>query len=199
MAAREREPEPRLLRNVRLNDGLRRTVLERLKAHSFKARRDELDGKLRVLGDEVYDHVYPKEVRRRMQALPEGFLDECESLPVSFAGDVTWVRFTEKRRTATKHSSHGHVAAVYEASHTFTARFRELDGAVSRLAAEESDAMHKAAALLASVTTTRLLLEAWPECRPFVEDLLKDTAPACVALAVPVAALNRAFGLGRKS
>lgn len=183
------------MKTVRLNDRMRRKILDRLARHSFGKRWEVLHKSLRELGDIIYYVIYPKDVQKLMRKLPDGFLERHGQVRVSFAGTVDQVDFTELRMVASKHAEFASVAAHFDVDHPITLRHDELTRAKRDLAREEEEALRQARAVVNHSYTLKQLLEAWPECRPFVEDLLAADSPETLALAIPVAELNRRFGL----
>jgi hypothetical protein len=183
------------MRTVRLNDNVRRKILERLATHSFGKRRESVRKEQSELGDAVYDVLYPKDVKRQMRKLPEGFLEKYDHVQVSFAGTVDHVSFTEPRLLAARHTEFGATAFYFADDHPLTQRHADLVKVKEDLAREEEDALRQARAVVNHSYTVKQLLAAWPECRPFVDDFLESDSPEALALAIPVAELNRRFGL----
>jgi len=183
------------VKNVRLNDRMRRVILDRLTQHAFQAAREEIDRERAALATAVYDDVYPPDVQRKMGRLPEGFLETNSQICVNMGGQS--VRIDVKDRpVAFRHHYFSAAAKAFPASHPFTLRHNDLHARTLKLGEESSKARAQAKAALESCVTCRQLVEAWPEAEPFVRDFVTAKSPQSVALAVQVKDLNRQFGLG---
>ena len=175
------------MNSVRLNLQVRAKILQRLLAHAFGERDKKLNADKEALGHDVYNDLYPTDLRKKMSALPDGFLPESRSQSVAFAGQVTVVVWHELRRIADSRSSY-HPTKAYDSDHVFTKRFFGLERESSRLKEERAKAESAARAVLNSCSTLKKLLEIWPEAAPFASDF---TAPPAVrALTLSIKDLN---------
>jgi hypothetical protein len=183
------------VKNVRLNARIRRVILDRLMQHAFQAAREGLDKERAVLAAEVYDDVYPADVRRRMKRLPEGFFETSSHVCVNMGGQ--FVSFSvEGRPVAFKHHYFSTPAASYPADHPFTLRHNELHARSQKLGEESSKSRLVGEAALESCASLRQLVEEWPAAEPFARDFMEAKSTLSVSLAVPVRELNRQFKLG---
>lgn len=178
--------------SVRLNLQIRDKILQRMLEHAFGKRDKKLAADKTALGNEVYSDLYPTYIRKRMAALPEGYLPESRSQAVAFAGQVTVVLWNGLRRVAEARSSY-HPAKAYDAVHVFTKRFFSLERESSRLKEERAKAESAARAALNSCSTVKKLLEIWPEAKPFVSDFAAP--PEVRALTLSIKDLNAQLGL----
>jgi len=178
-----------------LNEKLRRLILDRLVTSRFGDRQKELRKSFESLGDAVYDSVYPKAILRSMEKLPNGFFERSDHFRVSFGGDVHDVPMSKERPMAVKHLGYA-VVAQFSSDHHLTEMYDNVLDDKRTLEQEIAAARAKARGLIWYSYTVRQLLERWPECAPFVQDLIaSDTS---TALAIPMTDLNRTFGLPRK-
>lgn len=185
------------MKTVRLNSVMRKTILDRLMEQGFAERRGLVEDEMKELGDDVYDHAYPKSIVMKMKRLPPDFFPEVGEIKVSFGGEVAVLPITKPRLVAHKHQYYGNVVGMFGGDHPYTESYSRLKAEERKLDQEESTAKQQARAVLASVATLRQLLEVWPERGPLVEDLtLRDLTS--VALAVPMVEFSQTFGLGRE-
>lgn len=178
-----------------LNEKLRKIILERLVASRFGERQKALHCCFQDLGDAVYERVYPKDVLRTMARLPDGFFESCDLIRAMFGGDVYDVPLSMERPFAAKHLGSA-IAAQFSSEHHLTEVYDNLRDDQRKLTQEIDNARSHARGLIWNSYTVRQLLERWPECGPFVKDLV--TSDTSRALAIPVADLNRMFGLPQK-
>ena len=178
--------------SVRLNQQIRNTILQRMLKHAFSERLETLDKEEEALGDDIYDDIYPKEIRKKMAALPADYLPIAKYHHVAFGGQVTQIKWAELRRISSDLYGY-HTAKAYDAADPFSKRFFELEKHRAKLKEERERAAKAAAAALNSCTTIKKLLEVWPEAAPFVEDF--TAPPAVLALTLSIKDLNAQLGL----
>ena len=178
---------------IRLNYQYRQKIAGLLLSRAFDSEEKQLRTDQHVLGDLVYSDVYSAEVLRKMRALPEGYLPELSCMCVSFGGQVGEVEFGVARLVASCHSERNRPVVSYSSQHSFSETYLGIETLKNDLRARRGLARRTAMGVLESVSTVRQLLEAWPEVRVVLGDL-GDDKPV-TALTVPVADLNRQFGL----
>lgn len=177
----------------RLNDRMRRTILNTVIAHAFDEEEQALAEEWKALGDACYDKRYPKAVREKMAALPKGWLPETNHIEVAFGGQQASLSFTDgDRRVQHRHSAWGDRRYSIRADDRLSARFAELDRKQTKFEERKHEAEAQTRAALRSVSTIKKLRKEWPEIAPFTKGL-GDT-PLLPAL--PVADLNAMLRLG---
>ena len=181
--------------NVRLNDRIRLTVLERLMEHAFRKQMDDVNQLVTKLARDVYDDVYPLDIQRKMKRLPEGFFETSGVVHVGMAGQHVELR-CEGRPVAPKYDF-AQASKSYAADHPFTIRHAEIYARKSKLNELRATCRRQAKAVLDNCSSCKQLVEVWPEVEPFVRDFTQGKSPQSVALTVPVKELNRQFGLGK--
>lgn len=188
---RRQEAEASSVPNFRLNNHHRVTIMERVLDRSFKSEEEGVRGAEHVLGNKVYDDVYPAPVQKNMSLLPEGFLPVVSSMSVQFGGHVGRISFSE-RVVAEKNSGY-QVAATYEAGHKLTTEYYKVSRLRQSLNEKKEKARRDVRSLLDSCTTSRQLVATWPEVVNFLEGLCGDSPKA--AIAVTVREINLELGL----
>lgn len=177
--------------SMKLTEGMRHNIKEALLARAFGEREAALDALEKALANDIYHHLYPAPIRKKMAALPPGFLPTDTDHRIKFAGDFHRMDWGDSRRVAAELRSN---ASVFDANHPFTDRFRDIKNQREKLEKEKREASAKARAALKAATTTNRLLQAWPEVEPFLEPYRRKSAPAPLPV-VQTEVLNKTFGL----
>jgi hypothetical protein len=178
--------------SIRLNQRMRDVILLRLMKHAFGEREKQLKEDEFFLGKDVYDDLYPNALRRKMRALPDGFLRKSSGLTVVFAGQRANVSFDGFRPIANDHDSY-QGAKSYDASDELSVRYFEIEASARLLKEERDRARSMAKATLDACNTIKVLLELWPEAKPFVADF--TSSKPVLALTVSIKDLNSQLGL----
>lgn len=174
-----------------MTESMRRSIRDALLAHAFGEREEALEAERRKLGDDLYKHLYPAALQKKMKALPNGFLPKSEAQQVKLGGDWMPLEWGDSRPVSVDNRRN---AVVLDANHPITERFRDLRNRGDRLRAEKGEAAAKANAALKNATTINKLLKLWPEVAPFVEPYLRDAKPAPLPV-VQTEVLNKTFDL----
>lgn len=177
---------------IRLTRDNRKLIVDRLMKRAFddetaKLREDEV-----AFGKKVYADVYSPAVLKKMRALPEGYLLEVSTILVSFGGQVGQVTFGEDRRVAAQHAERYKPVISYSAQDPMSDDYRDFEARENGLKDRKAGAYRMAMAVLESVSTVKQLVEVWPEVAEVLGELGEEKSS--VALAVPLADLNRQFG-----
>jgi hypothetical protein len=157
----------------------------------------------------VYEDLYAKSTRDKMNALPEGWLSSSDNLGVQFGtsyeriyfngytyGKIISVIAQEDRRKdgslrlLAKHS-HG-CAKAYEATHPLSIAHANLEATERDLKTEFEATRRQLDAALSAVTTVKRLIETWPEIAPFAIEF-ENEKPNLPAL--PTEQLNKILDL----
>jgi len=178
---------------ARLTNEIRRQIITKLLDHGFSKRHAALRAEENALALELYNDIYSPEIQAQMQALPAGFLQARSTILCQFGNDcgVLFFKGDAGKRMAEKHV--GLVAKVYSVNSHFAMKYAELDFKKKMLSEERIQAKSTADGILYSVHTVEKLLEAWPECKPFVEAVTPMPKPLLPALPIPE--INAMLGL----
>lgn len=177
--------------SVRLTEYMRDAIKNALLERAFGERDKALEAGKKKLADDIYKHLYPAPLLRKMKALPNGFLPKDDDQRVKFGGDFERVSWGDQRIVASEYKGN---AQVFDANHPFTDRYRDLKAVESKLEGEKREARAKANAALKNATTVGKLIAIWPEVKPFVEKYVRKATPAPLPV-VQTAVLNKTFDL----
>jgi hypothetical protein len=176
---------------VRLNQGMRDTIMGRLMKHAFEKRELDLRKEDTKLADDVYDDIYPKDIKKKMADLPAEFFLSVQHLKVSFAGQFEQVVMSAARPASKRHDYNA--AKVYDAKDPLSVRYFEIGKTRTKLREDRARAKSAARAALDSCSTIKQLLEVWPEAGAFVADF--TAPPKTRALTLSIKDLNKTLGL----
>lgn len=197
--------------STRLTNDLREVIADAVLRHRFTEQVDALIADRATLADAIYNDLYRKSDREKMEALPKGWLSEEPNIGVQFGssgcryeniefggqfyGKLGALRTKHEdervyRRVPDKHRSG--CAKVYEDAHKLSVRHQELEDRLSAMKADFDAAHRQTMAALASVNTIKSLIKAWPEVEPFAAKF--EDAPRHLP-SVPTAKLNEMLGL----
>lgn len=170
--------------STRLTSSIREAIAKAVMKHRYEATVKALIEEKAAFGMMVYEDLYSKATREKMNALPEGWLSTSDNVAVTFGatydrvyfngythGKILSVVSSEDRRKGGslrlwgKHE-HG-CAKVYEASHPLAEANFKLDAKERELKTQFDETRRQVDAALAAVTTVKKLIEVWPEIAPF--------------------------------
>jgi len=174
--------------SVKLTKTHREEILKRAMQHAFKDEVLALMAKFAKLANDVYEDVFSAADRKKMEALPEGWLPRDSEIRVTFGNEHTWLKFNGRngclpevdgvwpedqyrRYPASKKSK---VCKAYDARDAMSVRFEELINARKDLSSRVSEARSSTRAALDRATTLQRLLEGWPEIEPFTRFIPRD-------------------------
>jgi hypothetical protein len=193
---------------LRLTSNLREQISLAVLRHRFSAEVGELMAERAALADDIYNDVYRKADRDRIDSLPDGWLPKsvCATAQfgesrssyqqINFSGSMSGMLHKLRpephktlneasRRVPSKHQ-YG-CWKVYEATHKLAIRHDKLRDAVSDLESRVRVCEKQIEQALNSVSTATALVKAWPEVAPFVSAIVPVERQA---VALPVATLN---------
>lgn len=180
----------------RLNSGMRDEILSRIDEHTFGKRREKLETRRFRLADSCYRALYSKPVRKKMEALPEGWLPTEVYIRVAFGGRQNTLRFAEEenRRFQERHTHYDGILSLGADSPQAT-KFADIEADKATLHEESLEARAQVRAVLNRVTTLAKLKKEWPEVTQFTKGL--GDSPFLPAL--PIRKLNETLGLKSES
>jgi hypothetical protein len=198
---------------MRLTNYIRETLALEIMRHRFSDEIEAFVTSRKSFASDVYDDLYRKVEREKIDALPAGWLPETNLISVQFGdtgaayaslyfnggvyGSFNKLRkkSTDKieninRRVLSKHNNH--CAKVYAPDHRLSVRHQALISASKDLGERISAAEKQANAAINSVTTLPALLKSWPEIEPFTQRFFSNPTKLP---AIPVGKLNEIFKL----
>ena len=200
----------------KLTNTLRDQIQRSLLTHVFKKRVEELITKHAEFAAKVYDDFYTAEERRKMNALPEGWLRTDDDFKVVFgelsssyrhlsfnglfhADGLSGISYTKPERVYRRFLSAGwdYPKKKYESNHPLSKEVYELQDLVKDLEAEIKERRETCRGILYSCTTANSLVKAWPEIRPFIPEYCFQKQDSRV-IALPLEKLNKNFNLPKE-
>jgi hypothetical protein len=191
---------------TRLTKDIRDEIVMDLLRHSFKDRIEALYAERSALAQKIYEDAFSADARKKMQALPDGWLPEVNSINVRLGSDYTSFEFSgglygdinrimkckqpESRRIPFKFR--GGCVASYEATHSLALEHERIGNLRKSLWEEIESAKRAATTAVNAVSTVKRLIEVWPEVDPFAS---KHSTEKPQLPAVPTAQLNKILGL----
>lgn len=197
---------------TKLTKWMREGIAKKVMIHRFREQADALAADYAALAADVYNDLYTEAERKKMDALPEGWLPTSDDVYVQFGesgrtyqhlrfdGDLYGVarRYASSRegdrirkRILAKHNRSG-CAKVYEDKHELSQRASALREREAEMAKAADAAQRQIEAALNSASTIKRLVEMWPEIEPFAADY--DDKPKPVP-ALPTDQLNKLLDL----
>jgi hypothetical protein len=183
----------------------REQITRAVLTHRFGAAALVLVNDRAALAAAIYDDLYPAAVRRKMKALPAGWLPFEEGITIQFGdssrnyetlpfngavyGSASRVLEDPLERVSklVGYSHSRNCAKVYETGHAFCETYQALKARRVELEREIEAASRQTESAIASVSTFGKLLEMWPEIAPFAAPYDNEPAPLP---ALPTATLN---------
>lgn len=196
----------------RLTHDIRENIATAALRHRFIKEIEALAADRAALASDVYNDVYRKADREKIEALPAGWLPTVRYAAAkfgeagcaytqlqfdgSFYGKIQSLRIRngtadrQDRRCLYKHQNG--CWKVYEANHKLAVRHGTLSDREASLLASIRTAERQIEASLNSVSTVGALVKAWPEIEPFVKSLCPVTSRLPT---LPTASLNEMLKL----
>lgn len=188
---------------MRLTNEFRDELIGRALVHAFKAREKAHDKATVALADAVHAHEYGA-ASKIADKLPQGWVGRTTRIFITAAGFAPAYQKTGKMRHDLPMSSERAVPRYQDNRPVVIGGDHPLNDQAQAVAAEhaairdDKESLRvKLRALVYSVNTLARLLEAWPECKPF----LPASAPKPTTALVPVELvpeLNAALGITTK-
>ena len=195
---------------TRLTNDIRESIRKDILRHRFRKPVDALVEKRALIANKCYHRLYPKEIQERMEALPKGWLPSVGSIGVQVGDDGS--RFHQMAFNGGFYSTPFSPIQTHRDQVELLMQYRHRSGCAIRLDMDdpistewfvmmnEMNDLYKAIEAakssiiyaLRSVTTTKRLIEVWPEVAAFAKEY--DDIPAKVP-AIPRQTLNEALHL----
>lgn len=178
------------LKSQKITWNIARRIKDAVIKHRFADDRDALVERERVFADAVYRDVYKAHLKK-MEALPEGWLQSQGHFHVAFGGQYERIKFGDVRRVLARDVHNA--AKVYDATHKLTVEFRAIKDADKSLRDSVREAESKVESAINSFNTTKQLIEGWPEVEKFVRQIVGQ--PKVNLPTVETKALNKLLDL----
>lgn len=179
---------------TKLTTYIRENLAKDLLKHRFGDAAASLVADRAAFALKVYNDLYSEAERKKMAALPDGWLGKDSDITVQFGdgsgygklefsgsvyGDVHAVLKTPVD-TVYRLVIHQHLrgcAKAYERNHEFAAEYDALRERQKDLSTQISQARRQTEAALTKATTLKRLVDIWPEIEPFVEKYVDKPKP----------------------
>lgn len=195
--------------STRLTKDIREAIARSVMKHRYEATVKALVEEKAAFGMKVYEDLYSKANREKMNALPEGWLPSSDNVTVQFGASYDRVYFNgythgkivsvvsseDKRKECSLRLWGKHergCAKVYDATHPLAVARFNLDAKERDLKTQFDETRRQVDAALNAVTTIKKLIEVWPEIAPFAADF-ENEKPQLPAL--PTSKLNAILDL----
>jgi hypothetical protein len=176
------------MKSEKLTSAIRSRLLEAVLDHRFAPEEEENLLEQRRIAVAVYEEVFPVETRRKMLALPAGWLATIDYVHAQFSEDsgdyehmalptgdgLEWRAPYDKQRGC---------MIKYDADSEMSKRFKLWKEQKQSLYLASKELKFKTKSVLDSCTTTNRLIKVWPEIQPF---LLKAMPETNVFLPAPI-------------
>lgn len=195
---------------TRLTNSMREQIVTALLKHRFATEITALIKERATFAEAVYNDIFKKSDREKMQSLPEGWLCSENHISVRF-GEGHWgyqnlsfngsyssklnriaeVEPASIYRLLPQKHSRG-CAAVYAEDSKICIKYNEISNKIDALIDEVNEAEIQVKAGLSKATTIAGLIKSWPEIEPFTKSFskTKSNLPA-----IPTSTLNSILDL----
>jgi len=167
-----------------------------------KNRRKASHEQLKKVGDQLYNHIYPKKDRDLMDSLPHNWMPEFDLLKVCIGGKITVIPMTKNRRFPYQNDRYNSVVrASFQAREAITEKVSRAQCQYKDACDAVKDLRHRVKAVIEYSRTTKQLVEAWPECEKVVEDYFGSRVSSSATAIVrrdDVKQWNKSMGLPPK-
>lgn len=195
--------------STRLTTWTRERITKDVLEHRFSEQALRLVQDRAAFAMDVYNDIYSEADRKKMAALPNGWLPEDNDIRVQLGGSSRYMSLTfngstygpvasvlkdpiERVTLRMRSSDLRGCAKVYDAGHPLAERYDELDTRQRDLNTAIDTAKRQVEAALASATTIKRLIDLWPEIEPFASKYEDKKAPLP---ALPTTDLNALLDL----
>jgi len=181
--------------SLKLTETMRQRITTALLQHRFEKEELALKRREHDVAMKVHRLRYDASMRKRMEALPSGWLPTASRVWVKAATiGGTWLGYTEPVRLPTGDQG----AYVYldkiKNSDAVAAAVIDLHGAKQAYDERRAAIASETTKTLASFGTVARLLAAWPELKPFTDKLGFDASKKSLPAVIP-GELNKSLGL----
>lgn len=201
--------------SVRLTMSIKEQIERRLIRYRFAEEAQQLVADYAQLASDVYDDLYPEITRKKMEAMPKGWLPRVASVGAQFGesssryiqlsfdgkcyGEIAKAGGRDKEADydsprPVPYSDKDGCLKCYGVSDPLSERYSSLEERWTALEANIRAARRAAKSAMDQVTTLNRLIEVWPEIAPFTEGFANKTSLP----AIPRSDLNGLLGLPKE-
>lgn len=180
--------------SVKLNESIRRAILKSLLADKFEKQSAKLRTESVDFAMSIYKEAFSEADRRKMKALPDGWLPETQTIQAEIGGQYVHLCLAEKQYVRIPSERRGCLLKL-ESSHPLYDRMMKLNAEEKELGEEKDKLIAEINAVLHSVTTANKLIEIWPEISKTVNAACKTYVTSANLPAPRIDLLNESLGL----
>lgn len=177
--------------SIRITSVIRSRITTRLLAHRFDEEQKALDVHENNLAMQVYRHLYTAAERKRMNALPDGYLPMKHAFRVHI-GRYDYAALNLLQPVRFPAADLGNDVNIKDAA--LHERVKSHLAAKTALKQSRKKLDEETRAAIASFGTVARLIEAWPQVQPFVEQLGYGSEKKSLPAVIP-SELNSSLGL----
>jgi len=178
---------------LRITESMRAAITIRLLQHRFERDKKALKRREHDLAMKVHRLRYSAAIRKHMNDLPDGWLPTAGMIQVHVGSYWRKLYFTENVRVQFI-DQHGSFDLNKTENADLAAAIQKHFEEISALDKQEEDLRKKTIGTLAGFSTINRLVAAWPEIKPFVDQLGYDSEKKSLPAVIP-ADLNASLGL----
>lgn len=166
---------------MKLTESTKNSIIDRTVRETLKSRREKLAKREDVLAGVIYSRLYPAEIIKKMNALPEEFFSQQRTMHLKDGARTFDLDLLSPRKVSAADSKSWKNPLLVVCSKKDSGLTREATTIEEKAAALHDDerALRKKLSLfLAGITTMKRLEETWPEGKKFYAE---EAAPAPLA------------------
>lgn len=186
--------------SVKLNAEMRTNILNEIIGDRYEVRRKELALREKAFGKKVVDFFITDEIKAKIAELPKNWFPAPYYLAVRFAGEYENFYFKD-------YGFQEHIAVPrcldcvqnLPGNHPLSEERDELKNAEKDINSEETADRNRIKAILQSVSSSKQLIEVWPELETIVNKHCHGTPKMKIGLpAIVVDDINNKFNLPKQ-
>lgn len=178
---------------VRLNGEIKSGIITACLESIYKEQEVSLKKVEQQLALDCYNTIFPKDVVKKVNALPEGWVREDSCLILNAAGWSVTLHAKEKVRVP--HTNN--CRQIGSVTGELAERVQQLSQDKKKLTETRARNFAQLSSFLQNFKTLATLQQAWPEGEPFYKKYLESRSSTEVP-AIYVAQLNESLGLTKK-
>jgi hypothetical protein len=188
--------------SIRLTKDHRERICRVLLKGRFDAEREALKKREGKLAEAIYKVAFSPSERRRMAALPDGWMPTVTHVKARVLGeDVCFYPEAALRVPYRKSGNYGnccHLIVLDDPKCDLVIQIRQFlaDRKAQKEAARTLE--YEIEAVLGSISTLNQLLKTWPEIETQAREIVGEPKPTVTSLAPRLERINERLGLGKK-
>lgn len=179
---------------LRITEPMRQAITVRLLQHRFEKYEKALRRRENELALKFYRAIYSAADRQRWQSMPSGWLPTTDKIRLAWGDRRVELRLSDSIPLPFTDQYTRHHVANIKGGEALRERLNDFVKFESEYQSEREAVREKTARTLAGFGTVGSLLRAWPEVKPFLDQLGYDSEKKSLPAIIP-ADLNASLGL----